>query len=70
MSSIAMKDLSQEMAKYDDDLIDIVCGIAFLYLLLRRHKTIEEATAKFCDPADRSFYVNKVMSYMKVFNQE
>ena len=67
MSSIAMKDLHQEMSKLDDDLIDIVCGVAFLYLLLKRHKTMEDATAKFCDPKDRDFYINRVMEYMTDF---
>ena len=65
--SIAMKDLLQEMEKSDDDLIDIACGCAFLWLLLKRHGSIAEATAKFCDPKDRDFYVDKVMGYMKVF---
>ena len=69
MSSIAMKDLLQEMEKNDDELIDIACGCAFLYLLLRRHKTIENATAKFCDPKDRDFYIERVKSYMKVFKE-
>jgi len=67
MSAIAMKDLLLEMEKSDDDLIDIACGIAFLHLLLKRHKTIENATAKFCDPNDRDFYVSKVVNYMEVF---
>ena len=67
MSSIAMKDLLQEMEKADDETIDIACGLAFLHLLLKRHKTIEAATAKFCDPKDRDFYVNRVLEYMKVF---
>jgi hypothetical protein len=67
MSSIAMKDLHQEMEKVDDDLIDIVCGISFLYLLLKRHKTIEKATSKYCDPAVVDDYLNKVNYYMKEF---
>jgi len=67
MSSIAMRDLLQEMVKADDEILDISCGGAFLHLLLERHKTIEAATAKFCDPKDRDFYVDKVMSYIKVF---
>ena len=67
MSGIAMRDLLQEMEKADDDLIDIACGVAFLHLLLRRHKTIEAATAKFCDPKDRDFYVSRVVNYMEVF---
>ena len=66
MSSIAMKDLLLEMEKADDDLIDIACGVAFLHLLRKRHKTIEAATAKFCDPKDRGFYVDKVKQYMEV----
>ena len=66
MSSIAMKDLLQEMEKEDDDLIDIACGCAFLYLLLKRHKTIESATAKFCDPKDRDFYIDRVKKYMEI----
>jgi len=67
MSSIAMKDLLQEMKRVDDDLIDIVCGVAFLYLLLKRHKTIESATEHFCDPDDIKFYIPQVLDYMKVF---
>jgi membrane-bound lytic murein transglycosylase MltF len=67
MSSIAMKDLLKEMEKSDDDIIDITCGLAFLHLLLKRHKTIEEATKHFCDPADREFYVDRVMSYIYSF---
>lgn len=67
MSGIAMKDLLQEMEKADDDLIDIACGMAFLYLLLKRHLSIEAATAKFCDPRDRDFYVQRVMDYMRTF---
>ena len=67
MSSIAMKDLLQEMEKQDDDLIDIACGVAFLYLLIRRHKTIENATGHFCDPDDIKFYIPRVLDYMKVF---
>ena len=69
MSSIAMKDLLQEMERHDDDLIDIACGLAFLHLLLRRHKTIEAATARFCDPKDREFYVRRVLNYMKEFGE-
>ena len=69
MSTIAMRDLLQEMVKTDDETIDITCGLAFLFLLLGRHGTIEAATAKFCDPKDRDFYVVKVMSYMEIFKQ-
>lgn len=69
MSSIAMKDLLQEMEKSDDDTIDIACGLAFLHLLLKRHKTIEKATSRFCDPNDVDFYINRVVNYMKEFNQ-
>ena len=64
MSSIAMKDLKQQMEANDDDLIDIVCGILFLRLLMKRHKTIEAATRKFCDPNDRDFYLERVKGYM------
>ncbi len=70
MSSIAMKDLLQEMEKHDDDLIDISCGISFLYLLLKRHGDIRTATAHFCDPADRDFYVPKVFAYMDTFKDD
>lgn len=67
MSTIAMKDLLQEMEKNDDDLIDIACGCAFLYLLLKRHGSIEAATAKFCDPKDREFYIKRMLDYMRTF---
>ncbi len=64
MSSIAMKDLLMEMLKVDDDLIDILCGLLFLRLLLRRHKTLKGATDHFCDPGDLHFYYNKVIKNM------
>lgn len=67
LSTIAMKDLLYEMEKYDDDTVDIACGIAFLYLLLKRHGTIKEATSHFCDPKDKSFYIDKVFGYMEAF---
>jgi hypothetical protein len=69
MSGIAMKDLLQEMEKADDETVDIACGLAFLHLLLQRHKTIEAATAKFCDPKDRDFYIKRVVDYMKAFKE-
>ena len=70
MSLIAMKDLLQLMEQVDDDLVDIVCGIAFLRLLLKRWKTIEEATKHFCDPNDGDFYLDRVKSYMEEFKKE
>ena len=65
MSSIAMKDLLWEMAKKHDEMIDICCGLLYLRLLLKRHKTIEAAVAKYCDPKDRHFYVPRVMNIIK-----
>ena len=65
MSTIAMKDLLQAMKNADDDLIDIVCGIAFLRLLLKRWGSIEKATDHYCDPKDRSFYLSRVQYYME-----
>jgi hypothetical protein len=65
MSGIAMKDLLQEMETNDDDWVDILCGIAFLKTLLKRHKTLEAATLKFCDPADRDFYWKRVKGFME-----
>ena len=65
MSSIAMKDLLQEMEKQDDDLVDIACGIGFLRLLLRRWGSVEDATIHFCDPNDRGFYLKRVQNYME-----
>lgn len=65
MTTIAMKDLLQEMQKSDDDLIDIACGILFLRLLLKRWKTIDEATAHFCDPKDKGFYIDRMKRFKK-----
>jgi len=64
MSSIAMKDLLYEMENIDDDLVDIVCGIAFLRLLLKRWKSIEKATEHYCDPLDKDFYIDRVKYFM------
>lgn len=65
MTTIAMRDLLNEMQRQDDDLIDIVCGILFLRLLLKRWKTEEEATGHFCDPADRGFYIDRMKKFRK-----
>jgi len=70
MTSIAMKDLLQEMEKQDDEIIDILCGIAFLYLLEKRWGSFEEATKRFCDPKDRDFYWDRVKKYMEAFLEE
>ena len=65
MSTIAMKDLLVTMKLIDDELVDIACGIAFLRLLLKRWKSIEEATKHFCDPKDRDFYIDRVKHFME-----
>ena len=70
MSTIAMKDLLLSMEMIDDDLVDIVCGIAFLKLLLKRWGNIEKATEKFCNPKDRYFYFTKVKKYMELFGKD
>jgi hypothetical protein len=64
MSGIAMKDLLQSMEVNDDDMVDMLCGIAFLWLLFKRHGSIEDATNRYCDPNDRAFYWNRVQTYM------
>ena len=65
MTSIAMKDLLWSMEQIDDDIVDIVCGIAFLRLLKKRFGTIEEATSHYCAPMDRPWYVTKVMELIE-----
>lgn len=67
MTTIAMKDLLWDMEKSDDDTGDILCGILFLRLLLKRHGDIENATLHYCDPNDRYFYLDQIKAYMKEF---
>lgn len=67
MSTIAMKDLLQEMVKDNDELVDIVCGVAFLRLLLHRWHSMESATDHFCDPGDRGLYLDRVKEWMTKF---
>jgi len=67
MSSIAMKDLLISMESYDDDMVDIMCGVLFLRLLLKRWRTWEGAISHFCDPADWTFYLERVKEYRKQF---
>ena len=55
------------MKNNDDDMIDIMCGVLFLRLLIKRHKSIDAATEHFCDPKDRHFYLQKVKGYMTEF---
>ena len=69
MSGIAMKDLLYEMEHYDDDLIDIACGILFLRLLLKRWGTQEEATKHYCDPNDRDFYMDRTKRFQNEFKE-
>lgn len=65
MTSIAMKDLLQSMEAHDDDMVDILCGIAFLWLLYKRHGSVEDATYHYCDPDDRHFYWERVKKFME-----
>jgi len=65
MTSIAMKDLLWSMEARDDDMVDMLCGVAFLWLLYKRHKSIEEATMRYCDPKDRTFYWQRVKNFME-----
>lgn len=64
MTTIAMKDLLQEMEKIDDDMIDICCGVLFLRLLKHRWGSEKAATFRYCDPKDRDFYVPSVFKLM------
>ena len=70
MSGIAMKDLLYSMEAIDDDLIDIACGISFLWLLLKRWGTEEKATAHYCDPNDLDFYLDRVEKFKAEFDNE
>lgn len=70
MSGIAMEDLRQQMGTAGDDDLEILCGLLFLRLLYRRWGTIEEATAHYCDPNDRSFYLDRVRGYMQAFRPQ
>ena len=70
MSGIAMKDLLYSMEAIDDDLIDIACGISFLWLLLKRCGTEEKATAHYCDPNDLDFYLDRVEKFKAEFDNE
>lgn len=65
LTSIAMKDLLQWMEKNDDDVVDILCGVAFLYLLTKRHGSEEKALEHYCDPNDRGFYMDRVKKFAK-----
>lgn len=70
MSSVAMKDLWLEMEKADDDMVDICCGLLFLRLLYKRHKSMIAATERFCDPDDKDFYVKRVFDTMEEIESE
>jgi hypothetical protein len=65
LTTIALKDLLQAMERKDDDIGDILCGIAFLHLLYKRWGNIHDATEHFCDPKDRGFYTPKMWDYYK-----
>ncbi len=69
MSSAAMRDLLDSMPVVDDELTDIACGVALLRLLLKRHGSIEEATSHFCNPKDRTLYLQRVEEYMRAFSE-
>jgi len=65
MTSIAMKDLLLEME--NDNMVGTLCGIAFLWLLYKRHHSVEDATLKYCDPNDRHFYWKRVEKFVEEF---
>ena len=67
MSNIAMKDLLISMESNDDDMVDIMCGVLFLRLLLKRWRTWEGAISHFCDPYDWTFYLDRVNDYREQF---
>ena len=69
MSSIAMRDLMYLMRNDDDDLVDIVCGLLFLKLLMKRWGIVEKAIEHFCDPKDKPFYLSKVRDYMSLLGE-
>lgn len=70
MTSIAMKDLLQEMDKKGNEVIGILCGLAFLHLLTKRHKTLDKVVLHFCNPADFDFYLPRVKEYMKELSND
>ena len=70
LTSIAFKDLQLGMEKKNDDTTDILCGLAFLYLLKRRWGSEIEATKKYCDPAVRDAYVEKMKKAREKFKKE
>ncbi len=67
LTNIAFKDLRQDMERKNDDTIDILCGLAFLYLLKRRWGSEIEATLHYCDPAVKTDYLEKMQKAMANF---
>jgi len=65
LTSIAMKDLLQEMDKKGNEIIGILCGLAFIHLLIKRHGTVEEVVRHYCNPDDYDFYIMRIKNYMK-----
>jgi membrane-bound lytic murein transglycosylase MltF len=70
LTSIAMKDLFQEMDKKGNEAIGILCGLAFIHLLLKRHKTISEVILHYCDPNDYEFYLQRIKDRMKELSND
>ena len=73
MSSIAMKDLLLEMHKPKNRDISILCGLAFIKLLIRRWGNEQDAINHFCSPKDRVFYNSRIKKYkqqLSELNQE
>ncbi len=67
--AIAMTESSLGL-KQDDEIIDVLCGIAFIYLLMKRWGTWKGVVDHFCDPKDRDFYWNRVNGYINQYLQE
>jgi membrane-bound lytic murein transglycosylase MltF len=70
LTSIAMKDLHQEMDKKGNEVIGVLCGLAFIHLLIKRHKTVEEVIHHYCDPKDYDFYIQQIKAYMKELSDD
>jgi len=70
MTSIAMKDLLEEMKYTKDDTVDILCGLAFLYLLYKRWNGEDSATVHFCAPKDRDFYLKRMRKFREEWSKK
>lgn len=65
LTSIAMRDMLEAMARPKHERTGILCGLAFLCLLQDRWTDLDTIVRHYCDPDEKEAYLAKVHEFME-----